>query len=63
MSDPDLSLPRGVPATASEGPPVFSNCKMRLKLFRSCGEFGSAVDGLKQTFASLLQLHGGVIVA
>ena len=42
---------------------VFSNRKMRLNLFSSGCEFGSAVNGMEQSFSSLLDLHGGVIVA
>jgi hypothetical protein len=36
---------------------------MRLKRAGSGGEFGSTVNGLKQAFSSLLQLHGSIIVA
>ena len=42
---------------------VFSNRKMRLKYFKSCGGFGSTVNRLKQSFSSLLYFVCSVIIA
>ena len=41
---------------------VFSNRKMRLKYFKSCGGFGSTINGLKQSFSSFLYVSCRVII-
>src|SRR5258708_36806679 len=42
---------------------VFSNRKMRLKLSRSGGGFGSTVYGLEHSFSNQLDLFCGFIIA